>query len=95
VQIIRRVLLLHDLHGPKALDTLLFGVGVALVAWFIGGIGVDFLDAQGEKREREQFEDVLCFGAVRYGREEGVFGAGFFVGWGFNSADGTFYYSSC
>jgi hypothetical protein len=83
------LLVLLDLDGPKALDAgLWFGVVVA-------GVRVDFGDAQREKGEREEFEDVFGGGAVGDWGEEGVlFGGGFGVGGGFEGADGAFDYST-
>lgn len=77
--------MLLDLDGPEALDAgLWFGVVVA-------SMRVDFGDAQGEKGDREEFEDVFGGGAVGDGGEEGVlFGGGFGVGGGFEGADGAF-----
>lgn len=83
------LLVLLDLDGPEALDAgLWFGVVVA-------SMRVDFGDAQGEKGEREEFEDVFGGGAVGDGGEEGVlFGGGFGVGGGFEGADGAFDYAT-
>jgi hypothetical protein len=52
------------------------------------------LHAESEEGERQQLEAVLGFGAVGYWREEGVLCAGFFVGGGFEGADGAFDYTS-
>lgn len=78
------LLMLLDLHGPLALDTVLgLGVVVSLVR-------VDLADTEGEQGEREQLEDVLGGGAVGHGWEDGVlFSSGFGVGGGLDGPDGS------
>lgn len=48
---------------------------------FVAGIGVDFLDTEGQERKRKELEAVLGFGAIGDWWEEGVLCAGFFVCW--------------
>ena len=54
-------------------------------------VRVDFLDAQGEHGDGQEFEDVLSGGAVGDFGEEGTFlGASFGVGRGLDGANGAF-----
>jgi hypothetical protein len=62
-------LVLLNFDVPQALDALLLAVVVAFVAW---SIAVDFIDAECEEGEGEQFEGILGRGAVVDFRKERV-----------------------
>lgn len=78
--------MLLDADGPLTLDAL----GLCVCVAFVTGLRVDFGDAEGEEREREELEGVFGGGAVVDFREERVLGAGFLVGGGLKGSDCAF-----
>jgi hypothetical protein len=49
-----------------------YALGFCVVVAFVGGLRIDFGDAEGEQGKRKQFECVFSGGAVVDFREEGV-----------------------
>lgn len=81
------LLVLLDLDGPQALDSVL-GLGVV-----VSCVRVDLAHSQGQEREREELEHVLGGGTVCHGWEEGVLlCGGFGVGGGLDGANGSLDY---
>lgn len=79
------LLVLFNLHGPKALGAVL---GLSVV---VPSMRVDLRNSQSQKRKWEELEYILRRGTVGHWGKEGVFLCGSFcVGRRFNGADCSF-----